>query len=141
MKLFIDTWGWLCLRDKREARHKEVARFYRQFRQDQGIPYTSDYVLDETFTLLFRRLTFDKAKESLELIDRSILEGFLHLEHITPDRFEQAEKLRLKFRDQPRISFTDLTTIVVMRDEGISQILSEDDHFLHVGMGFQKVPA
>ena len=58
MKLFIDTWGWLTLRDRDEARHEDVKEFYRQFRDQNGIIYTSDYVLDETITLLFRRLSF-----------------------------------------------------------------------------------
>ena len=54
MKLFIDTWGWLTLRDRRESRHQEAVTYYRDFRLQHGIAYTSDYVLDETITLLFR---------------------------------------------------------------------------------------
>jgi predicted nucleic acid-binding protein len=38
------------------------------------------------------------------------------------------------------ISFTDLTSMVVMKELGIMSILTDDDHFVHVGMGFQKVP-
>jgi hypothetical protein len=30
--------------------------------------------------------------------------------------------------------------MVVMAECGLTEILTEDDHFLHVGMGFQKVP-
>ena len=51
MKLFIDTWGWLTLRDRDESRHEDVKIFYRQFREENGNIYTSDYVLDETITL------------------------------------------------------------------------------------------
>ena len=43
-RLFIDTWGWVTLRDRREARHEEVVRFYQNFRQSGGLVYTSDYV-------------------------------------------------------------------------------------------------
>ena len=38
------------------------------------------------------------------------------------------------------ISFTDLTSMVIMQERGIKRILTEDDHFLHIGMGLQKVP-
>jgi len=31
-KLFIDTWGWVVLHNKREPRHAEVDRFYRKWR-------------------------------------------------------------------------------------------------------------
>ena len=68
MAIFIDTWGWLTLRDRREARHREVDRFYREVRRRRDRVYTSDYVLDETITLLFRRLPYARAEESLRYI-------------------------------------------------------------------------
>lgn len=140
VKLFIDTWGWLTLRDRREARHSEASAFYKNFRRQKGRVYTSDYVLDETITLLFRRLSFPSAQESLLYIEQSVAAGYLQLERITPERFEKAKGLRGKFQDKPLISFTDLTSMVVMEECGIVQILTEDEHFLHVGMGFQRMP-
>ena len=32
------------------------------------------------------------------------------------------------------------TSMVIMEERGIRQIITEDEHFHHVGMGFQKVP-
>lgn len=140
MKLFIDTWGWLTLRDKREVRHRETQAFYNGLRDKSGRFVTTDYVLDETFTLLFKRLSFPQAWESLEMIEQAIRDGYLYLERITPEHFEQAKRLRLRFQDKPRISFTDLTSMVVMNELGIADILTEDAHFIQVGMGFQLVP-
>ena len=140
MRLFIDTWGWLTLRDRRESRHREVNRFYRAFRRRQGIAYTSDYVLDETIALLFRRLPFPSAKASLESIQQAVAAGYLRLEQMTLERFEQAKALRDRFQDKPRISFTDLTSMVVMTEREITEILTEDDHFLQVEMGFRRMP-
>lgn len=114
MKLFIDTWGWIVLHNRREPRHEEIKVSYRSFRDQKGIIYTTDYVLDETFTLLFWSLPFAQAQKSLELIEQAIKEGCLQLEWITPERFERAKELRLKFQDKPRVSFTDLTSMVVM---------------------------
>lgn len=139
MKPFIDSWGWLTLRDKHESRHQEMSTFYRDFRRQNGRVYTSDYVLDETITLLFRRLPFPLAQESLAIINQAVAAGYLHLEWITPERFEQATVLRNKLQDKPLISFTDLTSMVVMSEFGISEILTEDRHFLHVGMGFRRI--
>ena len=140
MAIFIDTWGWLTLRDRREARHGEVDRFYREVRHRRDRVYTSDYVLDETITLFFRRLTSARAEESLQYIQQAIANGYLRLEWITSQQFETAIELRYRFQDKPRISFTDLTSMVVMSEQRIEEILTEDDHFLHVGMGFRKVP-
>jgi predicted nucleic acid-binding protein len=140
VKLFIDTWGWLALRDRREARHAEVRQFYQDFRRQRGMAYTSDYVLDETLTLLFRRLPYAAAKESLEYIQQARAAGYLRFEWITPERFEKAIELRVRLQDKPRISFTDLTSMVVMSEVEITEILTEDDHFHQVGMGLRKVP-
>jgi predicted nucleic acid-binding protein len=140
VKLFIDTWGWLELEDRRESRHQEVQKFYREFRRQRGIAFTSDYVLDETITSLFKRLPFKLADQSLRIIQDSVTAGFLRLERITKARFEKAIELRRKYSDKPRISFTDFTSMVVMSELGIADVLTEDDHFLHVGMGFNKIP-
>lgn len=56
MKLFIDTWGWLTLRDKREVRHRETQAFYHGLRDQSGRFFTTDYVLDEAFTLALQKV-------------------------------------------------------------------------------------
>lgn len=138
--LFIDTWGWLTLRDRREARHKEVKTYYQEVQKQNGRIYTTDYVLDETYTLLFKRLPYSVARESVERLNEAVLNGYLLIEWITPERFEEAKILRMKYQDKPRISFTDLTSIVVMNKLKIVNILTEDAHFIQVGMGFIVVP-
>ncbi len=137
--LFIDTWGWVALHNKREARHGEVKAFYREYRLNAGKIYTTDYVLDETFTLIFRRLPLGQAKISMESINNAIEQGYLHLEWISPSRFEEAKALRLKFSDKPKISFTDLTSMVVMKELGLKSILTDDDHFVQLGFDFEKI--
>jgi predicted nucleic acid-binding protein len=101
VKILIDTWGWLTLQDKREHHHREVKNLYQNFRQSNGIAYTSDYILDETITLLFRRLPFSVAVEFLKDIDRAVEEKYLHLERITSERFNKAKELRISFQDKP----------------------------------------
>jgi len=140
IKIFIDTWGWLTLRDRSEAQHIPVKIFYQEFSESGGISYTSDYVLDETVTLLFRRLPFQKAKESLEKIEEAIETGYLILERITSERFEKAKELRLRYQDKPLISFTDFTSAVVMTEKEIDAILTEDEHFIYLEAGFRQVP-
>ena len=139
-KLFIDTWGWLTLRDRSETQHHAVKNFYQEFRENRGISYTTDYVLDETITLLFRRLPFRKASESLEEIEKAIETGYLFFEKVTLERFEKAKELRLRYQDKPLISFTDFSSAVVMIEKEIDVILTEDEHFTYLETGFRKVP-
>lgn len=138
--VFIDTWGWLALGFRRDPRHQEIKAFYGAL-QEEGVPcYTTDYVFDEVITLLFRREVFEEAVRFMEGIFQTIEEGRLTAERVTSERFSSAWRLRKRFQDKPRISFTDLTSMVIMKEKGIKRVLTEDEHFLQVGMGFQKAP-
>jgi hypothetical protein len=53
---------------------------------------------------------------------------------------ENGTPFRKRFQDKPLISFTDLTSMATMPERGITRVLTENDHCLQVGMGFQKVP-
>ena len=137
---FIDTWGWVSLLSKREAKHSRVDNSYRLLRASDGLLYTTDDVLNETFTLLFRRLAIQQALYAIERTEEAVKSAYLTLEWIDETRFEKAKALRRKFLDKPHISFTDLTTMVVMSELKILDVLTEDDHFVQVGLGFRKVP-
>ena len=138
-RLFVDTWGWLTLRDKSERRHADIVPVFESFQQTGHAIYTSDFVLDETFTLLFRRLPFTAARESMELLTASLDEGSLVSIPINGPRFKAAQKLRLRYQDKPDISFTDLTSMVVMQEFEIQKILTEDGHFAQVGLGLELI--
>jgi predicted nucleic acid-binding protein len=138
-RLFVDTWGWLVLADGRDPSHETAVRTRREFTRE-GVVCTSDYVLDETFTLLFSRCPFPQAKEYSAGILEASKRGLLKIEWITPERFQSAHRLRLRYHDKPQISFTDLTSFVVMQELGIRNVLTADAHFIKVQLGFRLVP-
>lgn len=139
-KLFIDTWGWLVLADRRDPAHRKLRRLYQTFSRQKGLCVTSDYVLDEVITLLFRRAPFLPAKTFSEAIFAAVEAGTLDLESVTTDRFHRAWAFRSRYADKPLISFTDLTSFVIMTDVGITDVLTEDRHFQQVGLGLRCVP-
>lgn len=140
MKLFIDTWGWLALRDRREDLHEDAKNVYQKYRKKGANLYTSDYILDETFTLLFKRLSKGLAHDSIERIHKTIETSLVTLEWVNRKEFNHAKRLRAKFQDKPNISFTDLTSMAIMEEKSIKKILTADDHFTHVGKGFEVLP-
>jgi predicted nucleic acid-binding protein len=137
LKLFVDTWGWLTLADRGERDHAQVVSFYAERTRRTGLIVTSDFVLDELLTIMFSRISFEMASRFAESILRS---PFITIERITPERFQKAWELRLKFSDKPRISFTDLTSMAAMNELGISEVLTADKHFDQVGMNFRFLP-
>ena len=44
----------------------------------------------------------------------------------------------LRSEDVP-IYTSDLCSMAIMEEHGIKQVITDDDHFLHVGMGFQTI--
>jgi predicted nucleic acid-binding protein len=96
--------------------------------------------LDETFTILFRRLPADRAKGAGGLLREMGRKGLLRVESIGAERFEKIVQLRFELLDKPDISFTDLSSMVAMEELGIRTIVTADGHFQHVGRGFQVVP-
>ena len=89
---------------------------------------------------MFKRLNPNVAKQTIDGLIASFTDPRFHLLWITPERFAQTQEWRNRYLDKPRISFTDLTSMVVMDEMGIKHVLSGDAHFEQVGLGFQRVP-
>ncbi len=77
--LFIDTWGWICLFNRRERRPRDVREHYQNARKQGKEIFTTDYVLDEVNALLFKRVDFEIASIAFATIFKSIDEGYLQL--------------------------------------------------------------
>jgi len=136
LKLFVDTWGWVALADRKESAHIAATEVFRQARLSGGA-ITSNFVLDETFTLLFQRRPFEDAWHFTSTVVQS---PFIDIQEVTAPRFSKTIELRKRFSDKPRISFTDLSSMAIMAELGITDILTADRHFTQVGLGFRALP-
>nr|MDO8080323.1 hypothetical protein [Candidatus Freyarchaeota archaeon] len=56
--VFIDTWAWLALANRRDSNHKSAIEGYNEIKEEKCRMVTSDYVLDEAITPLFRNVVF-----------------------------------------------------------------------------------
>lgn len=137
MKLLIDTWGWLALEDSKDSSHQAVSRTYAEAVRTSGNVFTTNFVLDETISLLFRRRPFEEVARFTKGL---LTSPFIGIEEITEARFRRAFDLRLAFRDKPDISFTDLTTMIVAQELKVIDILTGDKHFTQAGLGFRLLP-
>ncbi len=138
--IFVDTWGWLALGHRRDNYHQQVKNLYYSLQSNYVEIYTSDYVLDELISLLFKREIYSEAVKFFTSIVKSADLGYIKIERVTNERFLADWELRQKLTDKPNISFTDLTSMIIMQDLGIQYVLTQDNHFIQVGMGLIKVP-
>ena len=127
----------MVLEDSKAAEHRVAAGYYAAAGKTTGHIVPTNCVLDETFSLLFRRRPFEEASR----FAKGLLESpFIAREEITISRFRKAFDLCLSFRDKPDISFTDLTSMAIMQELKIADVLTGDRHFLQVGFGFRILP-
>lgn len=127
--LFVDTAGWMSLADASDPRHEASVRARDRHLEGGGILVTSDYVTDETLTLIRIRMNLRAAERWWKQVAGS---SRIRWEWIGPERAEKARKWFFRWKDQA-FSFTDCTSFVVMRDLRIRRALTTDKHFITAG--------
>ncbi len=138
-KVFFDTWGWTAIVHKNDTHHAKVVSFYKTFLLNKGIPITTDYVLAETTTILRAKTDPEDVAIFIDTILDAAKRGMVMLERIDEKRWEKAWALSKKYKDKPYISFFDFSSFIVMKELGISDVLTADKHFEEVGMRFKKL--
>jgi predicted nucleic acid-binding protein len=132
--LFVDTAGWMACADAADPDHEAARAARDDWLEREGLLITSDYIIDETLTLLRFRLGLRAAEEWWHGIagSRRVVQELVHEE-----RAERARHIFFRYQDKD-FSFTDCTSFALMRELRIREALSMDKHFRQAG--FQMLP-
>jgi uncharacterized protein len=133
--VFVDTGGWMACADRTDPAHSACTAARDSTLEGGRILITTDFVVDETLTLIRFRLGLAAGDTWWQQIDGS---GRLRWERIENDRFERARNLFFQYRDKD-LSFTDCTSIAVMRELKLKTVITTDGHFQQVG--FDVLPS
>ena len=125
----MDTAGFLALWDSSDEHHSAALRLQRELASKRRRFLTTDYILDETATLLLSRHSHAAASDFLETSRQS---EALRLEWVDPERFFEAVSWFERHADK-EWSFTDCVSFVVMRELNISAAFTTDHHFVQAG--------
>lgn len=132
-KLFIDTGAWIALNNRRDIHHSSAVKANKNF-LDEGYFYVStDYVLDETYTLLLYDVGHKRAVEFGDEIKSLLDMRKISIIHINRDMLDEAWEVFKKYSDKD-FSFTDCTSFAVMKKYEISEAFSFDKHFEQYGL-------
>ena len=133
--IFIDTGAFLARYVQRDQYHARAISHWHQLQQERRRCFTSNFVLDETITLLARRTTYEFAAIRAQRLLQSQV-----LTIMRPDSEDERAALDLfrQFADQ-RVSFTDCVSFVLMRKNHLSQVFAFDRHFTHAGFAIQPL--
>lgn len=132
--VFVDTAGWMMLADAADPQHGPAREARDRALRDGAMLLSTDYVMDETLTLLRMRLGLGAAERWWEQVDAS---PRVRWERIDAERAERARHWFFRWTDKT-FSFTDCTSFVVMKEQGLRVALTSDRHFTQAG--FERVP-
>jgi uncharacterized protein len=127
--IFVDTAAFLAIENRRDAHHEEALRYWRSCLEKGKPLVTSDYVLDESYTIIRVRAGHSVAVQFGEAVRASRL---LRIEHITPEIFEAAWRIFRDFAEHD-FSFTDCTSFALMQSLGLESAFTFDSHFARYG--------
>ncbi|HWQ36302.1 MAG TPA: DNA-binding protein [Blastocatellia bacterium] len=136
--IFVDTGAWFAMAVPSDQDHNMVAECFRQCTRPL---LTTDYVVDETLTLLRARGYEQRALAlGAEFFNGSIVT----IHYLSEAEIRAAWAIFLNYTDK-KWSFTDCTSKVVIDQLQITQAVSLDHHFRQFGnlavMSQQSAPA
>ena len=119
----------MALYDKGDRNHCTAKSAFEKIKKDHLLLFTSDYVFDESVTLMRYRVSHATA----EHFGTNLLESrIVRLIDVTKEDRLKAWDMFVKYRDAS-FSFTDCTSFVIMKRLKLEIVLGFDSHFKIMG--------
>lgn len=132
--LFVDSAGWMACADAADPAHRAACAARDRWLEREGLLLTTDYVIDETLSLIRFRLDLAASEQWWQSVADS---PRVRQESIHRERAERARAIFFRYRDKD-FSFTDCTSFALMRELRLRQALTTEAHFKQAG--FQMLP-
>ena len=129
-KIFVDTSAWVALFVRNDKNHHRAASIFDKIKKNNLILYTSDYVIDETITMILTRSNHERALITGEALLES---SFVKIIYVVPDYLQTTWELFKKYKDK-KFSFTDVSCFAIMRGLKLRQAFSFDHEFVQAGI-------
>lgn len=136
-EIFVDTSAWDAIEDADDANH-EIALSFKEEIAGKCRLVTTNYVLDETYTLLLLNIGYARTVKFKRNIDIMAESGILVVIHISEAIEKEAWEVFEKFNVDKEWSFTDCASKVVIEQRKIYEVFAFDHHFEQ--MGFVRKP-
>ncbi len=125
MAIFVDSGAWYAASVPSDPDHPAASSFLRSNIEPL---VTSDYIYDELLTLFRARGYTDRAQDWVN----QARQGRCEIIRVTDADIRAATEVFFKFADKAW-SFTDCTSLVVMKRLAIGRSFAFDDHFRQFG--------
>lgn len=133
MRLFVDTSAWFALYDKGDGAHGSASRFWKELRRKSARFVTTEHVFGESITLVRARGGHTAA---CQLGNFLLTSQIVEIADVPAQTRARAWEVFVKYSDKD-FSFTDCTSFVVMRELGLTDAFTFDDHFAQMGFNLR----
>ena len=127
--VFADTSWFKGVIDTKDDFYKPANEILEKLIDNQVTVVTTNFIIDETFTLIRKRCSKAKAKEFYELI-KSFGKGLRLVRVLAMDEKRVWDWF---WNDWKNLSYTDCTSFAVMERLGLKQVATFDEHFAKAG--------
>lgn len=127
--IFVDTSAWIAIEDKRDTNHPKALIFIEELLSLKVRLFTTNYILDETYTLMLMDVGYSKTLDFKSKLDQLIENNLLIKFFITQEIEQLAWTTFENFNKDKTWSFTDCTSKVTMDRFSITNVFAFDKHF------------
>ena len=127
---FVDSGAFYASKDPSDQNYKLADDFMQEIRRDPLCSLiTSNFIIDETITLIRMKLGHSAAVKFGRQIRKSKV---IRIIHVTEEIEDRAWKIFEKYTDKD-FSFTDCTSFAIMDNKKIKNVFAFDRHFSQYG--------
>src|SRR3989338_9592949 len=129
MMLFVDTSAWLALNDRNDQHHNKAAAKSAEIKRQKIELITSEYIIDESITLIRYRVSH---KAAVIFGDSLINSSIVRIIDVTGEDRIKAWEMFKKYEDK-ELSFTDCISFVLMINLKLHRAFVFDEHYKQMG--------
>jgi hypothetical protein len=124
VRIFIDTSAFCALTISKDQHNASAKALYKTIQKNKAAIHSSDYVLDEVYTLLKTRGSHATAVKFMD----EIVKSHIIILRVT-EEIEASAKLIFRRFEEKKLSFTDCTSFALINQLGIEAVFAFDEHF------------
>lgn len=132
--VFVDSSMWKALIDLNDDFYPEATVIWNSLAQENVRLLTSNYVLDEAFTLIRQRCGL----EAVKLLRDRLASNWSNVKIVRVTITDEAKAWQWFLQNWRNLSFTDCVSFALIERLGLKRVATFDQHFQRAGFKVEK---